>query len=209
MQIADNLVVEGNLTATGSFTPSTGVVLNGATSGSTTLAASAIAGTTTETFPPVTGTVASTSGANLAIIDIYRSTTIQTANANIVPATVTGLVAALAIGTYRMRLVLYTTVASGTAGIAITGLLTTAILGVGDFVSKAFLAAGLTTTGATTVTSPISLYTAAAQPVEINVESTFTVTTAGTLTIQMCQNTSNGSNSSVNVGSYLELVRIA
>jgi len=178
LQVADSLVVSGTI--------------NGA-------AASPASG----------GTIASTSGANLFIADVYRSTAIQTANANIVPSTVTGLVSnTLAVGTYRIRLVLYTTIASGTAGIAITGLLTTAVLGVGNFVSTALLAASMTCTAATAVTSPISLYTAAAQPVCIQVEGTFTVTTAGTLTIQMCQNTSNASNSSVNVGSTMELVRI-
>lgn len=186
------------------------LALAGSTSGQAQLAASAVAGNTVATLPAVTGVLASTSGTDLYIADLYRCTTIQTANANVVPATVTGLVSnTLPIGTYRIRLVLYTTVASGTAGINISGLLTTAVLGVGDFVTKAFLAATMSTAGATSVTSPITLYNAATIPIEINVEGTFTVTTAGTLTIQMCQNTSNASNSSVNVGSYMELVRIA
>lgn len=183
-------------------------VFLGSSTGFATLNAGAAAAGV-QSLPPVTGVLASTSGADLYVADIYRCTTIQTANANTTPATVTGLVGAVAIGTYRIRLVLYVTIASGTAGIAITGLLTTAVLGVGDFVTKAFLAATMTTAAATSVGSPISLYTAAAIPIEINVEGTFTVTTAGTLTIQMCQNTSNASNSSVNVGSYMELVRIA
>ena len=162
------------------------------------------------TLTGITGTQAQTSGSNLYVVDLYRCTTAQTANANIVPATVTGLVSnTLAVGTYRARIVLYTTIASGTAGIAITGLLTTAVLGVGDFVSTAYLAASMSCAGATSVTSPISFYTAATQPIQIIVEGTFTVTTAGTLTIQMCQNTSNASNSVVNVGSYMELTRIA
>ena len=196
--------------ATTEISPNT-LIIGGATSGQVTVSAPAVAGAAALTLPPtVAGTLASTSGTDLFVADIYRCTTAQTANANVVPATVTGLVSnTLPVGTYRIRLVLYTTIASGTGGVAITGLLTTAVMGVGDFVTKAFLAATMTCTGATSVTSPISLYTAAAQPVEINVEGTFTVTTAGTLTIQMCQNTSNASNSVVNVGSYMELVRIA
>jgi hypothetical protein len=154
-------------------------------------------------------TVASASGSNVAVASTYRCTTAQTANANIVPATVTGMAAPVAVGTYAVRIVLYTTVASGTAGIAITGLLTTAVLGVGNFVTTAQLAASVATTAATSVTSPISFYTAATQPVQIVVDGTFTVTTAGTLTIQMCQNTSNASNSVVNVGSYMTLTKIA
>jgi hypothetical protein len=214
MQIADALTVEGALTATsisGTITPGVGgIAFPGATSGTTTVAASAIAGSTTETLPPVSGTIASTSGANLFIADVFRSTTIQTANANVVPATVTGLVSnTLAVGTYTIRLVLYTTVASGTGGIAITGLLTTAVLGVGNFVTFSGLAATMATTAATSVTSPISFYSAAAIPLLIEVEGTFTVTTPGTLTIQMCQAVSNASNSSVNVGSTMTLTRIA
>lgn len=187
------------------------IVIGGATSGQVTITAPAVAGAATLAFPPIqSGTLQSTSGTNLADTDVYRCTTAQTANTNVVPATVTGLVSnTLAIGTYKIRLVLYTTIASGTAGIAITGLLTTTVMGAGNFVSVAYLAATMTTTAATAVASPISLYTAAAIPLQIIVEGTFTVTTAGTLTIQMCQNTSNASNSTVNVGSYMELTRIA
>ena len=188
------------------------LIIGGATSGQVTVTAPAVAGAAALTLPPTAaGTLASTSGANLNITDVYRCTAIQTANANIVPATVTGLVTnTLPVGTYKMRLVLYTTIASATAGIAITGLLAGgAVLGVGDFVSTAYLAATMSCAGATSVASPISFYTAATQPVQIIVEGTFTVTTPGALTIQMCQNTSNASNSSVNVGSYLETTRIA
>lgn len=187
------------------------MVVGGATSGQVTISAPAVAGAAALTLPPnAAGTLASTSGTDLFIADVYRCTTAQTANANVVPATVTGLVTnTLPIGTYKIKLVLYCTIASGTAGVAITGLLTTAVLGVGNFVSTALLAATMTCAGATSVTSPISFYTAAAQPVEILVEGTFTVTTAGTLTIQMCQNTSNASNSTVNIGSTMEVTRIA
>ncbi len=127
-----------------------------------------------------------------------------------VQAPVTGLVSnTLPVGTYNFRLALYTTIASGTAGIAITLLLTTTVMGVGNFVSTALLAATMSCAGATSVTSPISLYTAATQPVQIIVEGTFTVTTPGTVTVQMAQNTSNASNSSVNVGSTMAITRIA
>ena len=169
-------------------------------------AAATAAGTLT--LPPITGTIASTSGSDLYIADVYRCTAIQTANANVVPASITGLSGAVAVGTYRVRAALYTTVASGAAGIAINQLLTTAVLGVCNFVAVASLAAGVATQATTTATSGTVLYTAANQPLLIQIEGTMTVTTAGTFGLQMCQNTSNASNSSVNVGSYLELTRI-
>lgn len=140
---------------------------------------------------------------------VYRSTAIQTANANVVPANITGLSAPINIGTYQFKAVLNTTIASGTAGIAIDFLLTTAVLGVGNFQAVAYLAAGIVTQSTTTVTSGTVLYTAANQPLQIVIEGTFTVTTAGTFGLQMCQNTSTASNSSVNVGSTMTLNQIA
>lgn len=139
---------------------------------------------------------------------IRRSTVIQTANANIVPAAITGLSAPVVVGTYKFSASLYCTVASGTAGIAINQVLTTAVLGVCNFEAAAFLAAGIATQATTTATSGTVLFTAADQPILILIEGTFTITTAGTFGLQMCQNTSNASNSSVNVGSTMTITRI-
>lgn len=208
MQIVDNLVVEGTITSTGGETV-TSVVLNGSTSGTTTLVASAIAGTTTATFPPVTGTVAETSGANLNITDIYRCTSAQTANANIVPANITGLSGAVVVGTYDFEAEIYTTIASGTGGIAINQLLTTAVLSACNFEATGYAAAASATQATTTATSGTVLFTQAAITLRVNIRGTFVVSTAGTLGLQMCQSASNGSNSVVNVGSTMRLTRIA
>lgn len=189
-------------------TAATSLVLDGSTSGTTTIEAEATAAGTL-TAPAVTGTLASTSGSDLYIADVYRCTAAQTANTNIVPANITGLSGAVAVGTYRFRAALYCTVASGTAGIAINQNLTTAVLGVCNFVATGILAAGVASQATTTVTSGAVLYTAANQPLLVLIEGTFTVTTAGTFALQMCQNTSNASNSVVNIGSYMELTRIA
>jgi hypothetical protein len=221
--LSGNVTASGTVTSTGVLTSSgtlngNGVVnfgkastvnLAGATSGTTTIAASATAGTTTQTFPPVTGVVASTSGSNLAIIDTYRCTAAQTANANIVPANITGLSGSVAIGTYEFEAAIYCTVASGTAGIAINQVLTTAVLSACNFEAVGFLAAGVATQATTTATSGTVLYTAANQPLLILIKGSFTVSTAGTFGLQMCQNTSNASNSVVNVGSTMRLTRIA
>lgn len=186
------------------------MVLTGSSSGSTNISAAATADGSL-TAPNVTGTLASTSGSNLYIADAYRCTSTQIANANIVPANITGLAAAaVAIGTYRISAKLQCSVASGTAGIAINQVLGGgAVLGVGVFTAKATLAAGIAAQQTTTLTSGTVLFTAADQPLEIDIDGTFTVTTAGTFGLQMCQNTSNASNSEVLVGSEMELVRIA
>jgi hypothetical protein len=186
------------------------LVIGGATSGQVTVTAPAVAGTAALSLPPnAAGTLASTSGSNLLVEDVYRSTLIQTANTNVTPAPITGLSGAVAIGTYDFEATLYCTVASATAGIAISQLLTTAVLSSCNFTGKGFLAAGIATQGTTTTTSGTALFTAADQPIEINIKGTFIVGTAGTFGLQMCQNTSNASNSSVNVGSTMKLTRIA
>lgn len=139
----------------------------------------------------------------------YRSTAIQTANANVVPANITGLSAAVAVGTYAFEAVLKTTVASGTAGIAINQVLTTAVLNPCNFQAVGFMAAAVATQATTTATSGTVLFTLADQPLEIIIKGSFTVTTAGTFGLQMCQAVSNASNSSVNVGSTMTLNRIS
>ena len=151
----------------------------------------------------------SSNGPLLPSIAVYRTTAATTANANIVPATITGLSAPVVVGTYSFSASLYTTIASGTAGIAINQLLTTAVLGACNFEAVGMLAAGVATQATATATSGTVLYTAANQPLLILIEGSFTVTTAGTFALQMCQNTSNASNSVVNIGSTMTLTRIA
>lgn len=189
-------------------TTATTLPLAGASTGQINLQASAAAAGTL-TLPPITGTLAATSGANLAIIDIYRTTGAITANANVVPATITGLSGAVAIGAYEFEAALYCTIASGTAGIAINQVLTTAVLSACNFEAVGFLAAGVATQATVTATSGTVLYTAANQPLLVLIKGSFTVGTAGTFGLQMCQNTSNASNSVVNIGSTMKLTRIA
>ena len=95
------------------------------------------------------------------------------------------------------------------AGIAINQVLTTAVLGVCNFEAAGLLAAGIATQATATATSGTVLYTAANQPLLIFIKGSFTVTTAGTFGLQMCQNTSNASNTVVNIGSTMKLTRIA
>lgn len=185
------------------------MALAGSTSGQAQIAASAVAGNTVSTLPAVTGTLASTSGANLLVTDIYRCTAIQTANANVTPANITGLSGAVAVGTYEFEASIFCTVASGTGGIAINQVLTTAVLSACNFQSMGFVAAASATQVTTTATSGTALFTQAAVLLEIVIKGSFVVSTAGTFGLQMAQNTSNASNSSVNVGSTMRLTRIA
>ena len=187
-----------------------GVAIPGTSTGTTTITSGNTSATSYAiTIPAVSGTLAMTSGSNLAIIDTYRCGTAQTANANVVPANITGLSGAVAVGTYEFEASIYCTVASGTGGIAINQALTTAVLGVCNFEAIGMLAAGVATQATTTATSGTALYTAANQPILVLIKGSFTVTTAGTFRLQMCQNTSDVSNSVVNVGSVMKLTRIA
>lgn len=185
------------------------LTLAGSTSGQASIQPSAVAGNTTLTLPPVTGTAASTSGANLNIADIYRTTTAQTANTNVVPAQITGLSGAVVVGTYKFKAYLPSTVASGTGGIAYQFLLATAVLGVIDCTAHGFTAAAVAVQHTTTTTSATVLFTQAAVVLSVLLEGTFTVTTAGTFGLTMCQSASNASNSVALVGGYMELTRIA
>lgn len=180
----------------------------GSTSGETLLQASAVAAGTL-TMPPVTGTLASSSGTDLFIADVYRCSAPVTANANVVPALVTGLSGAIAVGTYRFRAYLPSTVASGTGGIAYQMLLTTAVLSAMECSGFGYTAAAVAVQHTTTATTAATLFTQAAVVIATVLEGTFTVSTAGTFGITMCQNTSNASNSVALVGGYLELTRIA
>lgn len=185
------------------------LIMAGSTSGTTTLVATATAGSTTLTFPAVTGTLASTSGANLLVTDTYRCTGSVTANNTAVPATVTGLSGSVAIGTYRFRAVLPSTVASGTGGIAYNFLLTTAVLSSIQYGATMKTSAALQYTQGTTATSGTVIATQAAVVLETTIEGTFVVSTAGTFALQMAQAVANASNSITLVGSSMTLERIA
>ena len=143
------------------------------------------------------------------LTDIYRTSSAVTKNANVTPGTVTGLAGAIAIGTYRFKAVLPSTVASGTGGIAYNFLLTTAVLSAIQYGATMKTSAALQYTQGTTATSGTVMATQAAVVLETIIEGTFTVSTAGTFTIQMCQAASNASDSIALLGGSLELTRIA
>lgn len=183
------------------------LVLDGATSGSTTLQASAVAGSTTQTFPAVTGTVASTTGSNLYVADIYRGTALTITN-SVTPTLIPGLAGTVAIGTYAFKATIPCTPAA-TGGVAVSFVLTTAVLSACNFQSTAGAAAASITQATTTTTSTTNVCAVASIPLQVKVEGTFTVSTAGNFSLFGCQNTQVNSAATINLGSTMELVRIA
>ncbi len=184
-------------------------VFAGSTSGTTTLKASAVAGTTTQTLPAVTGVTASTSGSNLAIIDIKRTSAAVTANATTTYANVTGLSQTVVVGTYAFRCVLPSTVASGTGGIKYAFNYTTAVLSSLQSSAAGFTASAVAVQNVTSTTTQADLFTQAEVVIRTVIEGTMVVTTGGTVDLQVAQNTSDVSNTIAIVGGSMEFVRIA
>lgn len=208
-QTADHVAFTGGTMSGVAVTaPAAGQVFNGSSSGSTTVKASATAAGTL-TLPAVTGTVASTSGANLNVTDVYRSSAAVTANATITYANVTGLSATVVPGTYRFRAILPSTVASGTGGIKYAFNYTTTVLSSIEATSRGYTAAAVAVQHTTTTTTQTDLFTQAAVVILVEINGTMVVTTGGTIDVQMAQNTSNASNTVALVGASLEMTRIS
>lgn len=187
----------------------TGAVFNGSTSGTTTLLASAIAGSTTQTLPAVTGVLASTTGTNLFVADLKRTTASVTANATTTYANVTGLSFTVVPGTYAFDLELPSTVASGTGGIKYAFNYTTTVVSVLQASGVGCAAAAVACQQTQTTTTQTDIFTQAAVVLNTKIRGTMVVTTGGTVDVQMAQNTSNASNTIALIGGYGQFVRIA
>jgi hypothetical protein len=185
------------------------VNLAGSTSGSITLVAAAVAGSNTITYPAVTGTNASTSGTNLAIIDVKRTSAAVTANATTTYANVTGLSFTVVPGTYAFKLVLPSTVASGTGGIKYAFNYTTAVLSALQSSAAGYTASAVAVQNVTSTTTQADLFTQAAVVIRTVIEGTMVVTTGGTVDVRVAQNTSNASNTVALIGGAGEFIRIA
>lgn len=195
------------------------------TTGKTTLTATANSGNTTTAIVtaaqaaartytvPDTGSLASsfamTRGNTVLVTDVVRCTASVTANATQTYANVTGLTGTLVVGTYRFRVVLPSTVASGTGGIKYAFNYTTAVLSSIEATGIGYTASAAAVQHTTTTTTQTDIFTQAAVVIMTVLEGTFVVSTAGTIDVQMAQNTSNASNSITLIGSSFELTRIA
>lgn len=191
------------------LTSSQSLALAGSTSGTTTLVASAAAGSTTQTLPAVTGVISSTTGSNLYVADLKRTTASVTKNANTTYANVTGLSFTVVPGTYAFYAYLPSTVASGTGGIKYAFNYTTTVVSVLQATGAGATAAAQAVQQTTTTTTQTDIFTQAAVVLLTEIIGTMVVTTGGTVDIQMAQNTSNASDTVALIGGYAEFVRIA
>ena len=208
-QNADAVIITGGtITGVTQTQVAAGETFSGSTSGTTILRASAVAAGT-QTLPAVTGVLASTTGSNLFVTDVYRCTASVTANNTTTYAVVTGLSGAVAVGTYRYRAVLPSTVASGTGGIKYAFKLTTTVLSALEATGMGYTASAVAVVHTTTATDLADQFTQAAVVIMTVLEGTFTVSTAGTIAIHMAQNTANASDTITLLGSSLEFCRIA
>lgn len=153
--------------------------------------------------------VASTSGTNLAVIDVKRTSASVTANASVAYANVTGLSFTVVPGTYAFKLVRPSTVASGTGGIKYAFNYTTAVLSSLQSSAAGFTASAVAVQNVTSTTTQADLFTQAAVVIRTIIEGTMVVTTGGTVDVQMAQNTSNASNTVALIGGSGEFIRIA
>ena len=96
-----------------------------------------------------------------------------------------------------------------TPGVKTSLLLTTAVLSAMQATGVGQAAAAIITQTTTTATSSADLFSAAQASIGVWVFGTFTVSTAGTVTVQMAQSVSNGTNTIVLTGSSFRLNRIA
>lgn len=197
-----------NGTATGNIVFGKAVTFTGSSSGTTTVAATAAAAGAL-TLPAVTGTIQSTTGANLNIEDIYNCTASVTANNTTTYANVTGLSGTVVIGTYQFEAVLPSTVASGTGGIKFCFKYTTTVLSSLESTSMGYTASAVAVQHVTNTADQTDLFTQAAVVMMTIVKGTFVVSTGGTIAVQVAQNTANASNSIALLGGALKLTRIA
>lgn len=181
----------------------------------TTAQLNATAGTVT-TLTSTTATITNATITNLTSTGVggmttYRSSAAVTANATTTYADVTGLtgIPLTAGATYRFRVVLPSTVASGTGGIKYAFNYTTATLTSIEATGLGHTASAVAVQHTTTTTTQTDLFTQAAVVIMTILEGTMVVNAAGTFAVQMAQNTSNASNTVALVGATLTINRIA
>lgn len=172
--------------------------------------AAAMAQATTFTLPdPGTSTsnilTSKGVGGGLTVI----TTGAVTANGTTTYANVTGLSQTVVPGTYKFKLILPSTVASGTGGIKYCFNYTTTVLSSIESTSKGYTASAVAVQHTTTTTTQTDLFTQAAVVILTEVEGIFVVGTGGTIDVQMAQNTSNGSNTIALINGQFILSRTA
>lgn len=180
----------------------------GSTSGTTTVKASATAAGTL-TLPAVTGVVASTTGTNLYVPDLKKTSASVTVNTSATYVNVTGQSYTVVPGTYEFVLRLPSTVASGTGGIKYAFHYTTTVVSSLEATGRGYTASAVAVQHTTTTTDVADLFSQAAVVIFTEITGSMVVGTGGTIDIQMAQNTSNGSNTIALIGGTAQFTRIA
>ncbi len=149
---------------------------------------------------------------NANFTDLYnratpvRQTADVTATTNTVLADLTGLVATLAVGTYKFRVALQClSTGSGGTKVAFVYSTPTSI----QCEAKAFTASAVAVTRFTTTTSAASIVAATTANICIELEGTIVVATAGTIQVQGAQNASHSDTTTFYTGSTLQIYQIA
>jgi len=145
-----------------------------------------------------------------AVPAVYRSSASLTKNASTTFGDIAGLSAILTKGTYKFSVILPSTVASGTGGIKYCFNYTKSLaLSSIEATGLGFTASAVAVQHTTTTTTQTAIFTQAAVVIMTRLEGTFVVSTGGTLTVQMAQNTSDASNTICLIGSSMEIARIS
>jgi len=135
-----------------------------------------------------------------------RQTADVTATTNTTLANLTGLVATLAVGTYKFKVALQClSTGNGGTKVAFVYDVPTSI----QCEAKAFTASAVAVTRFTTTTSAASIVAATTANICIELEGTIVVATAGTIQVQGAQNASHSDTTTYYAGSTLEVYQIA
>lgn len=197
-QNADNVTITGGTVA--------GITLTATNSTLTTPTLT----TPTITTPTITGgTITGTTISGNITTNTVRASAALTKNASAAYADIPGLTFTVVPGTYKFTLMLPSTVASGTGGIKYCFAFAAAVFSAMEATAQGFTASAVTVQHTTTATTAADLFSQAAVVIFVQIEGSFVCTTGGVMTVQMAQNTSNGSDTVALLGGTAQFTRIA
>lgn len=167
-----------------------------------------LAGQSLFLFSPVAGVWFTASPAAGSQSLVSRSTTQLDATSNTTLANIAGLVATVTPGSYLVRLHL-TGTAGASGGWKTAFKYTGTVLSALTMTGYAYTASAVAVAATTTTTDQASIIAATTAYIGAIIEGSIVVTTGGTIQAQFAQNASNGTPSSIYVGSTMELIRVA